>query len=304
MSRYVSFGPFPPLATSGEPSESWLGRKILFRRFAPVNTTMDEEGFLRRESMIQSMVPTVTKEHGNWIRVDEQIGNDWISKDDVVLLEQAPAYFTQWLMSYSKSDFAYGSRAFAWRELGELDKALADFGQALRLNPNEMCWYLGRADVHTMKEEYEQAAADACDAIRVQPERSAGYQMRAEVRIATQDWQGSLADYAEYLRLDPNSWWAHARLASILSVCPAPGIRDPSKALECAMKACELTGWNSPYCLEVLAGACAAAGRVEEAIRWQTKALDDPEYEKTRGAAARLRIKLYEGGTYFPGAHA
>src|SRR5262249_59963477 len=49
--------------------------------------------------------------------------------------------------------------------------------------------------------------------------------------------------------------------------------RDRKKAVESARKACELTDWKVPDCMDSLAAAYAETGEFTKAIEWQEKAL-------------------------------
>jgi hypothetical protein len=61
-----------------------------------------------------------------------------------------------------------------------------------------------------------------------------------------------------------------------------------------ARKACELTSWQEPGYLDTLAVAYAAAGRFEEALHWQRRALELCREEEKADYESRLR--LYEAG--------
>ena len=54
--------------------------------------------------------------------------------------------------------------------------------------------------------------------------------------------------------------------ATVLATSDNPGAADPVVAVEFARKAVELTGHSQPEPLQVLGVACAAAGRIEDAV--------------------------------------
>jgi hypothetical protein len=61
-----------------------------------------------------------------------------------------------------------------------------------------------------------------------------------------------------------------------------------------ATKACLLTQWTHADCLDTLSAAYAETGDFSQAVRWQRKALEFPNFDKREAAAERL--KLYESG--------
>ena len=48
------------------------------------------------------------------------------------------------------------------------------------------------------------------------------------------------------------------------------------------------------YFLATLGAAWAENGNFDEAIRWQQRALESPQYQKEEGEQARQRVKLFE----------
>jgi tetratricopeptide (TPR) repeat protein len=147
------------------------------------------------------------------------------------------------------------------RNLKDQPKAIAVFQKAMELDPKDFlsCYILGQV--------FEQ--------------------------------QGRHADAEQaYLRAidaQPAFVPAHGWLAWLLATCPDDKARDGKRAVEYATAACEQTGWNDPLCLDTLAAAYAEAGRFDEAVRFQTRALEVDYLWLRRDfrKAAKERLELY-----------
>jgi tetratricopeptide (TPR) repeat protein len=82
-------------------------------------------------------------------------------------------------------------------------------------------------------------------------------------------------------------------LARLLATCPDDKVRDGTRAVEYATMACKRSGWKDPSCVDTLAAAYAEAGQFEEAVRYQTRALEDQALKDELRTAARERLELY-----------
>jgi tetratricopeptide (TPR) repeat protein len=110
------------------------------------------------------------------------------------------------------------------------------------------------------------------------------------------EYKKALADYERAMQINPRCDGAINGQAWLLATCPDESCRSGKKAIELAKRACELTDWQSGEYLDSLAAACAEAGEFDQAMKWETKALEDAAFEKNSGARARKCLELYQAG--------
>ena len=111
---------------------------------------------------------------------------------------------------------ALTTRASAYASLGDLDRALRDYGEALKLYPQQTTAWLGRGNTYARKNEREKAIADYSEAIRLNPSLSEAWCNRGIVYAAEKKNDQALADLNEAIRLNPKFAEAYARRATVL----------------------------------------------------------------------------------------
>jgi tetratricopeptide (TPR) repeat protein len=128
-------------------------------------------------------------------------GKTWNAKHEY---DKALADFNEALRLDPQNSPAFNGRGWAWYNKREYAKALADYDNALRLDPKAAYAFNNRGLVWYDKKEYAKALADFNEALRLDPKFVWPYNNRGRVWSAKKEYDKALADFDEALRLDPN----------------------------------------------------------------------------------------------------
>jgi tetratricopeptide (TPR) repeat protein len=128
-------------------------------------------------------------------------GNAYFAKKDYA---PAIADYTEAIRLDPKYALAHVNRGNAYKAMGDYDRAIADYTEALVFDQKNALAYFKRGSAYEAKGDYGRAVADFTDAIRLNPNNADAFNSRCWNRaLANRDLQGALADCDESLRLRP-----------------------------------------------------------------------------------------------------
>jgi Flp pilus assembly protein TadD len=158
----------------------------------------------------------------------------------------------------------YNNRGIAYGEKGQYDQAISDFNKAIEIKPGYDKAYNNRGIVYRLKGQYDRAISDFKRAIEINSLDAEGYN----------------------------------NLAWLFATAKAPGFRNGKKAVELAIKGCELSDWRKAEYLDTLAAAYARVGDFDNATKWQEKALQS--FGESKKTEAQQRLNFYRARKPWP----
>lgn len=115
---------------------------------------------------------------------------------------------TRIILSNKSSDsnlaWAYRNRGLGWRSKGDDERAIADYNEAIRIDPNLALAYLNRGWSWHLKHDEDRAIADFTTSIKLDPKIALAYEDRAAAYFASKNYDRALSDYNDATRLDPS----------------------------------------------------------------------------------------------------
>ena len=176
------------------------------------------------------------------------------------------------------------SNAWAAIEVGDLEQAQKTL-QRLRTLPRENS-YANGGGINSISTALAQSYCRAA----------------IEARHSDEGVSRRMAFYEAALRADPNCIPALRDLAWLLAVCPEADLRDGTKALALARRACELSDSQECGCLASLAAAHAENGDFPTAVKLQREAIKHLSQGRSPHEL-ETRLKLYESAKHVHAEH-
>ncbi|MGP0089765.1 MAG: tetratricopeptide repeat protein [Xanthobacteraceae bacterium] len=137
-------------------------------------------------------------------------------------------------------------RASAHIERGELERAIAEYSEAIRLDPDRATAFFDRAAAYYMKGDLDRAIADYDQAIRLRPDFAPAFKNRGLAHFFVGEFSSAMADLEQSNRLaalwDKPQWmvWRFLVRGRMGGIVRQPDVGDPQVAVRGVDPAAEL----------------------------------------------------------------
>jgi len=144
----------------------------------------------------------------------------------------AIAEFTEAIRLNPNHADAYYKRGNVYSMMGkpDNDRAIAEYTQAIRLDPNYSGAYYNRSVAYNNKGDYDRAIADCTQAIKLDPNNSEAYLNRGYSYIQKNDLIRATTDFEAAVRIDPNNTNARNNLAEAKRIQQQQNTQQPAQA--------------------------------------------------------------------------
>ncbi|REJ97334.1 MAG: tetratricopeptide repeat protein [Planctomycetota bacterium] len=194
----------------------------------------------------------------------------------------------------------YANRGLAYRRLERLDESVRDFTAAILALTEQgdaktlSQLYESRGQSQHLRQQYQEALADFDEAIRLNPNDAGAYAHRGAVWLSLSQFDKAILDYQAAHERAPQRFDPVANLAWIYATCPDARFRDGKKAVAHARRAMQLSPARDYAVVDTLAAALAEDGQFVEAARYQQQATELAP-SSVRDALLK-RLELYRQG--------
>lgn len=220
--------------------------------------------------------------------VNEQI-MDWSARADALMEEafwsleptgslSSDAYqelsvlLTRWLQTTEVHPAVLSLRALAYCYCGQLERAVVDSGNAVRIDPSFPLGIAVGGYVRFREGGVGEGISEMSRAVRLNGKRPAGYLLRGLSYRSRGSEAVARQDFERVVALAEHAAMGQAMLALQLAASRDKSVRDGPRSLLAAQRACQLSGYESWSCLAALATAHAESGDFAAAVEAQAKA--------------------------------
>jgi tetratricopeptide (TPR) repeat protein len=152
---------------------------------------------------------TVEKQSGDWLWVNPPFIKGWVHRRDVIAFDRGIEYFSAAIRTLP-TVANYICRAWLWQAQEKSAEAMRDFNEAVRVDPSDTFARMARADEFERRGEVDKAIDDCTEAIRLRSSRpgdltrTTAHWRRGTLWMERREFDGAMADFTEAIRLNPD----------------------------------------------------------------------------------------------------
>jgi tetratricopeptide (TPR) repeat protein len=98
---------------------------------------------------------------------------------------------------------AFNNRGVAYASKRRLDRAVQDYDQAIRINPNDALAFGNRGNYYAVTRQYDRAIQDYDQAIRINPNFADAFYNRGRAYAHKRQYDLAIQDYDQAIRINP-----------------------------------------------------------------------------------------------------
>lgn len=183
---------------------------------------------------------------------------------------------------------------------GNFTEATKDLQDILKADPGNVELRLQLAAFYVADQRPRKAIELLTQVIEQDKDNWRALRARGDALLSVGKHAEAVADYNAGLAIEAEDDGILNNLAWVLATSPMDDVRNGTRSIELATKACEVTEYKKPHILSTLAAAYAESGNFEKAIEWSNKAVELGE-EELKDQIEQLKDELqhYKDGKPF-----
>ena len=165
-------------------------------------------------------------------------------------------------------------RGMIYQRQERFDDAALQLRRLVRLNPGNAQLRLQLGLCYSMGDHHQLAIEEFSRVIEIDKKSWIALYSRGDTQLNIGKHKEAISDYNVALQLKQDSEGLLNNFAWVLATSPVDELRDGKRAVELALRACELSEYKKPHILSTLAAAYAETGDFDTAIKWSSKAVE------------------------------